>query len=373
MELAPCMGPAGDLIDGAIAVKMMEAGVGVCLKASLEVLQMSPWMLALAILRVRKPDGRSGIFSGRPVVADVGPEACRPGLATAGRKHGNRRVVGVKLASCEHVLLNRVDQGREQLTGSTYPTCQRRALNLNSLASVDLRLAIERQMIAELRDQHVGQQPWSGKTAFDRTRRRRCFNHAVAPVAGELRPHMANDLEAIRDVLQLLGDIFAELAQLAAAVGTRVAVKSVRHHFAREMFRQRLAPGSCLRFLCRGHAFHSGFHLGLRGLHLLPMEFKLFELKNDLLALDAEHPALQLLDDQLQMLDLLTAGTQFLILLGECLAMGLKLSLKRSKLVFMRNGKGSKFLLMRKEQRQQCLSIKRVEIRQRSGIHGRRM
>jgi hypothetical protein len=56
--------------------------------------------------------------------------------------------------------------------------------------------------------------------------------------------------------------------------------------------------------------------------------------------------------------DLFAAGTQFLILLGECLAMGLKLSLKRSKLVFMRSGKGSEFLLMRMEQRQQCLSIK---------------
>jgi hypothetical protein len=33
--------------------------------------------------------------------------------------------------------------------------------------------------------------------------------------------------------------------------------------------------------------------------------------------------------------------------------MGLKLSLKRSKFVFMRSGKGSKFLLMRMEQRQQ--------------------
>ena len=37
------------------------------------------------------------------------------------------------------------------------------------------------------------------------------------------------------------------------------------------------------------------------------MEFELFELDNDLLALDAEYSAPQLLNDQLQMLDLLTA------------------------------------------------------------------
>jgi len=53
--------------------------------------------------------------------------------------------------------------------------------------------------------------------------------------------------------------------------------------------------------------------------------------------------------------------------------MGLKLDLQRSKLVFMRGGKGSKFLLMRNEQSQQRLSIKRVKIRQLSGIHAHSM
>ena len=50
VELAPCMRPASDLIDGAIAVQMMEPCIGVCLQAALEVLQMLPRMFALAIL-----------------------------------------------------------------------------------------------------------------------------------------------------------------------------------------------------------------------------------------------------------------------------------------------------------------------------------
>jgi len=53
----------------------------------------------------------------------------------------------------------------------------------------------------------------------------------------------------------------------------------------------------------------------------------------------------------------------------ECPAVRLKLSLQRSKLVFMISGKGSKFLSMRNEQCQQRLSIKRVKIRQLGGIH----
>jgi len=161
----------------------------------------------------------------------------------------------------------------------------------------------------------------------------------------------------------------AELAQLAATIGTAVTVRKVRNNFARKMLGQRLASRSRLRFLSRCHPLDSRFHLGLRGLQLFQMEFELFELNNDLLALDAEYLAPQLLDEQLQMLNLLAARTQFLLLLGECLTMGLKLSLQRSKLVFIRSGKRSKFLSMRNQQCLQRLSIEPVEIRQLSGIH----
>ena len=145
VELAASVCPAGNFIDRAIAVEMMEPGIGVGLQAALEVLQMLPWMLALAILRVREPDSRRSIFAGGPVIAHISPETPGFRLATARRKHRHRRIVGVKLGSGEHMLLNRIDQRSEQLARSTDPSGQRGALDLNSLASVDLRLAIERQ------------------------------------------------------------------------------------------------------------------------------------------------------------------------------------------------------------------------------------
>ena len=110
VKLAACMRPASDFINGAIAVQMMEPCIGVRLQAALEVLQMLPRMLALAILRVREPDSRRGIFTGGPVVAHIGPETAGLGLAAARRKHRHRCIVGVKLGSCEHMLLNRIDQ-----------------------------------------------------------------------------------------------------------------------------------------------------------------------------------------------------------------------------------------------------------------------
>src|SRR5271168_3316663 len=129
VKLATCMCPAGNFIDVAIAVQMMEPCISVRLKAALEALQMLPWMLALAILRVREPDRRSGVFPGRPVVAHIGPEPSGFSLTSARGKHRHRGVVGVKLVACQHVLLNRVHQRREQLACSTYPARQRGALD----------------------------------------------------------------------------------------------------------------------------------------------------------------------------------------------------------------------------------------------------
>src|ERR1019366_6354664 len=102
----------------------------------------------------------------------------------------------------------------------------------------------ERQVISELGDQHMGQQSGSGNATLDRAGWRGRFNHAVATAASKLRPHVANHLEAIGNVLQLLRHVVAELAQRAATIRTAVAVRKVRDNFAWEMLGQRLASRS---------------------------------------------------------------------------------------------------------------------------------
>jgi hypothetical protein len=113
VKLAACVRPAGNFIDPAIAVEMMEPCIGVRLQATLEVLQMLPWMLSFAILRICEPDRRRSIFARRPVIAHIGPELPSLRLAAARCKHRHRRIVGVKLGSGEHMLLNRIDQRSE--------------------------------------------------------------------------------------------------------------------------------------------------------------------------------------------------------------------------------------------------------------------
>ena len=62
-------------------------------------------------------------------------------------------------------------------------------------------------MIDKLRDQHMGQQPWAGKTSGDRATRCRHLGEVLAAAANPLRTDMANDFETCRNVLQHFGHI----------------------------------------------------------------------------------------------------------------------------------------------------------------------
>ena len=106
-------------------------------------------------------------------------------------------------------------------------------------------------MIAELRYEHMSQQTRSGKATLDGPGWRGRFHHAVATAACKLRTHMADDLEALGDILQLLGYVLAELAQRTAATGTAIALREMRNDFARKMIGQWLAWRSWLDFNSR--------------------------------------------------------------------------------------------------------------------------
>ena len=109
VELAPGVGPAGHFVDIAAFVKVMEAGVGVCLKRTLVEPEVLPRVLALAIRRVGEPYGGRGPIARRPVVADIRPEPSGPGLAVARREHRHRCVVGMQLAGSHDVIAHRID------------------------------------------------------------------------------------------------------------------------------------------------------------------------------------------------------------------------------------------------------------------------
>ena len=52
MEFTPAVSSTGDLVDGSVAIKMMESCVGIGLQCTSEAVQMLPRMFAFAVLRI---------------------------------------------------------------------------------------------------------------------------------------------------------------------------------------------------------------------------------------------------------------------------------------------------------------------------------
>jgi len=116
------------------------------------------------------------------------------------------------LACREYMTAQRIDQRGEQSAGSADPSGKRRAVEVDAFTGIDLRLPMKWCVVRELRDENVCKQPWSGIRTRDRPRWSGRFDDRLAAAATELRTYMSNDLEALRHILQDLGDIFTELS-----------------------------------------------------------------------------------------------------------------------------------------------------------------
>ena len=157
------------------------------------------------------------------------------------------------------------------------------------------------------------EQTRAGKATFDGTRRSRRLHDPVAAIAAQLRPHMADDLEAGPDAFQHLGHILTELAQLAAAVGAAVVIGHMGMDSARKMLREWAAER--LRgcgTLCLGSV--PDLFDGTSRLQRFQLQLQLLDLAQHLLALGSEKHPLQLLDQHHQALDLGCARAQLLML-----------------------------------------------------------
>src|SRR4051794_38911757 len=91
------------------------------------------------------------------------------------------------------------------------------AFQLDTFSRIDLRLPIERQVVAVLRDQYLCQQPRSGEPTLDRTRRRFALHDALAAATGELRSHVLDNTKR-RHLFENLGDILDDLAHRRSAI-----------------------------------------------------------------------------------------------------------------------------------------------------------
>ncbi len=106
----------------------------------------------------------------------------------------------------------------------------------------DAFLAIQRQVIEILGDQHMGEQAGGRDALVDHMRRHRCLHQGFALGTGPLAADVTFDRKGARRVVQFLGDIFANALHLAAT-GAGGRFRLVVNLGARQFRRQGLALG----------------------------------------------------------------------------------------------------------------------------------
>ena len=169
-ELAPDMGDAGDLADGAGTVEVLEASIAIGMHPAAISGEVILRVLALAVAGEPIPGCRWRGAAPGAFVAGIGPEPCRLGLAGAGRQHADRRVVGEDRLGRQDMAPDGICEGFQQGGGFADPVGQRRAVQVEPFAVEDLALPVKWKMIGILADQHMGQETWPRAAALDGAR-----------------------------------------------------------------------------------------------------------------------------------------------------------------------------------------------------------
>ncbi len=118
------------------------------------------------------------------------------------------------------------------------PVGERRAIERDALAGEDLRLAVERNVVAVFADDDVRQEACAGQPLRDWPLGCRGLMQLAACAATIFRATNTDDAQAGRNAVQHLADRLADLMDHSAAAGTGRGFDLERHVLALEMIRQ---------------------------------------------------------------------------------------------------------------------------------------
>lgn len=276
------------------------ATIAVDLQDSGKTCEMSDRSLRFSVRRIDIGDARRIAALPGPVIARISPELPGLGLASAGIEHRRRGLVGKELRRGFQLLQQPLVNGPQVPGRAADPVSERGAIQVDALPGVDLRLAIERQVIRVFGDQHLGDRRLGRQPALDQAGRRRCLDDDIlAGATGVFGPAHDNHAQLRRHDVEPLTDVFTDPMKSVAAARAGM-VRNVDDHLdARQVRRQRTPVRPPLRgaLLARGRIGTFGLFLTGR-LDLLG----LLEAKEQLILRQALRPAaeavtLQFLDD----------------------------------------------------------------------------
>ncbi len=213
------------------------------------------------------------------------------------------------LLRSEHVSSDPLDNRRQQPCRLTDPVAQRGSVEIDPVASIDVALPVERQVIAVFRHQQMREHRRCGTTTRCRHRGRRCLGDRIARLAGVFGPDMPDHLEAARHIVQHLGHVLAELRHATTAVRADAGAISRRlmnDLLPQQVLGQRLALRRRTLAQRRRPMFRRRLDdiLGLAGLQLFKLQGELLDLPGDPFRRTAKLHASQFGDLELQLLDL---------------------------------------------------------------------
>ena len=139
--------------------------------------------------------------------------------------------------------------------GMADPVCQRRAIQIDALAGINLGLAVERQVVGIFGHQNLGDRGLGRQAALDQSHRRRgLYDTVLASPAGIFRPPGDEHPELRRHDVQPLTLVLADPVQLAPAARAGLVVDVDDNLNPRQMRRQRspvdpalVSPGLSIR------------------------------------------------------------------------------------------------------------------------------
>jgi hypothetical protein len=165
-----------------------------------------------------------------------------PGLHLGQYRYSS--VVAMNALGGEDVRLDQLIERRQRGRASADVIRHGRDGELDALACKLIALTIERLMIGVFADQDHRQQAWPGEAARDRMEGGGRLADLLASPAAELLPHVLGDEPLPQHHIERLGDILADLRELAAAA-------------ARARGRRRQSTARCRVLLFTGSSQHS--------------------------------------------------------------------------------------------------------------------
>jgi hypothetical protein len=111
-------------------------------------------------------------------------------LAMAGLEHLHRSLIGVYHPVLQNVVVQDIHQRLELHTATAHPSTDCGAKNGHPGTAKDGLLAVQRQVVNELGDEHLGQQPGGGDSLVDDVRRYGGLHQDLAVAARLFTTHM---------------------------------------------------------------------------------------------------------------------------------------------------------------------------------------